>query len=116
MVPALTLKSCLRCWRDRSPHLLDPGLQRSQLLGVFVAGLVVSGNGSGDSGECKARGERIGISGGLGQFTGGGSIVQVNRPGSRGVSQVGTRRTNLLTMGEVSPLGTRNRAHSGYVV
>ena len=29
-------------------NLFDPGLQRPQLLGVFVAGLVIGGNGSGD--------------------------------------------------------------------
>jgi hypothetical protein len=40
-----------RCWRDRSPHLLDPRLQRPQLLGVLVAGLVVGGNCSGDGRE-----------------------------------------------------------------
>lgn len=57
------------------PHLPDPGLQRPQLLGVFVAGLVVGSNGSGDGRERKACGGRISISGGFGQLTGGGSVV-----------------------------------------
>ncbi len=61
-------------------NLLDPGLQRSQLLGVFVAGLVVGGNGSGDGRERNACGGRISILGGLGQFTGGGSIVRRTKP------------------------------------
>ena len=46
------------------------------MLGVLVAGLVVGGNGSGNGRERKACGGRISISGGLGQFTGGGSVVQ----------------------------------------
>ena len=61
------------------PHLPDPRLQRLQLLGVLVAGLVVGGNGSGDGRERNACGGRISISGGLGQFTGGGSVVQAHK-------------------------------------
>ncbi len=48
------------------PHLADPRLQRPQLLGVFVAGLVVGGNGSGDGRERNACGGRISISAGSG--------------------------------------------------
>jgi hypothetical protein len=61
---------------DARSHVPDPRLQRPQLLGVLVAGLVVGGNGSGDGRERKACGGRISISGGLGQFTGGCSVVQ----------------------------------------
>lgn len=59
-----------------SCQLADPRLQRPQLLGVFVAGLVVGGNGSGNGRERNACGGRISISGGLGQLTGGGSVVR----------------------------------------
>lgn len=53
---------------DARCHLADPHLQRPQLLGVFVAGLVVGGDGSGDGRERNACGGRISISGGLGQL------------------------------------------------
>ena len=42
-------------------HFTDPRLQRLQLLGVFVASLVVGGNGSGDGRERNACGGRISI-------------------------------------------------------
>ena len=63
-------------------------MQRSQLLGVFVAGLVVGGDGSGDGRELNACGGRISISGGLGQFTGGGSVVQAHKTTVDSVSSV----------------------------
>ena len=44
-----------------------------------MAGLVVGGNGSGDGRERNACGGRISISGGLGQFSGGGSVVQAHK-------------------------------------
>lgn len=46
-----------------------------------MAGLVVGGKGSGDGRERNACGGRISISGGLGQFTGGGSVVQAHTSG-----------------------------------
>lgn len=48
-----------------------------------MAGLVVGGNGSGDGRERNACGGRISISGGLGQFTGGGSVVQAHTLGRK---------------------------------
>ena len=44
-----------------------------------MAGLVVGGKGSGDGRERNACGGRISISGGLGQLTGGGSVVQAHK-------------------------------------
>lgn len=44
-----------------------------------MAGLVVGDNGSGDGRERNACCGRISISGGLGQFTGGGSVVQAHK-------------------------------------
>jgi hypothetical protein len=59
------------------------------LLGVFVAGLIVGGNGSGDDRERNACGGRISISGGLGQFTGGGSVVQAHKATVDSASSIG---------------------------
>jgi hypothetical protein len=59
------------------------------LLGVLVAGLVVGGNGSGDGRERNACGGRISISGGLGQFTGGGSVVQAHKATVDSASSIG---------------------------
>ena len=64
-------------------------MQRPQLLGVFVAGLVVGGNGSGDGRERNACGGRISISGGLGQLTGGGSVVQAHKATVDRASSIG---------------------------
>ena len=74
---------------DTSCHLPDPYLQRPQLLGVFVAGLVVGGNGSGDGRERNACGGRISISGGFGQLTGGGSVVQAHKATVDSASSIG---------------------------
>ena len=71
------------------PHLPDPHLQRLQLLGVLVAGLVVGGDGFGDGRERNACGGRISISGGLGQFTGGGSVVQAHKATVDRASSIG---------------------------
>ena len=67
----------------------SPLLQRPQLLGVFVAGLVVGGKGSGDGRERNACGGRISISGGLGQLTGGGSVVQAHKATVDSASSIG---------------------------
>lgn len=67
----------------------SPLLQRPQLLGVFVAGLVVGGKGSGDGRERNACGDRISISGGLGQLTGGGSVVQAHKAMVDSASSIG---------------------------
>ena len=74
---------------DARCHLIDPRLQRPQLLDVFVAGLVVGGNGSGDGRECNACGGRISISGGLGQLTGSGSVVQAHKATVDSASSIG---------------------------
>lgn len=73
----------------RRPHLTNPPLQRPQLLGVFVAGLVVGGDGSGDGRERNACGGRINISGGFGQFTGGGSVMQPHKATVDSASSIG---------------------------
>ena len=70
-------------------HLPDPLLQRPQFLGVFVAGLVVGGDSGGDGRERKPCGGRISISGGLGQLTGGGSVVQAHKATVDSASSVG---------------------------
>src|SRR6218665_881863 len=67
----------------------NPHLQRPQLLGVFMAGLVVGGEGLGDGRERKACGGRISTSGGLGQFTCGGSVVQAHKATVDSASSVG---------------------------
>lgn len=54
-----------------------------------MAGLVVGGKGSGDSRERNACGGRISISGGLGQFTGGGSVVQAHKATVDSASSIG---------------------------
>lgn len=54
-----------------------------------MADLVVGDNGSGDGRECNACGGRISISGGLGQFTGGGSVVQAHKATVDRASSVG---------------------------
>lgn len=54
-----------------------------------MAGLVVGGNGSGDGRERNACGGRISISGGLGQFTGGGSVVQAHKAMIDSASSIG---------------------------
>lgn len=72
-----------------SHRLRDPHLQRPQLLGVFVAGLVVGGNGLGDGRERNACGGRISISGGLGQLTGCGSVVQAHKATVDRASSIG---------------------------
>ena len=72
-----------------SHRLRDPRLQRPQLLGSLVAGLVVGGNGSGDGRERNACGVRISISDGLGQFTGGGSVVQAHKAAVDIASSIG---------------------------
>ena len=51
-------------------RLADPVLQGLQLLGVFMAGLVVGDDGGGNGRERKSFGGRIRISGGCGQLTG----------------------------------------------
>ncbi len=70
-------------------HLPNPHLQRPQLLGILVAGSVVVGDGSGDGRERKACGGRISISGGLGQFTCGGSVVQAHKATVDSASSIG---------------------------
>ena len=72
-----------------SHRLRDPRLQRPQLLGVLVAGLVVGGKGSGDGRERNACGGRISISGGLGQLTSGGSVVQAHKATVDSASSIG---------------------------
>lgn len=69
-------------------HFPNPRLQRPQLLGVFVAGLVVGSDGSGDGRERNARGGRISSSGGLG-LTGGGSVVQAHKAAVDSTSSIG---------------------------
>ena len=61
-------------------RLANPVLQGLQLLGVFMAGLVVADDGGSNGRECKSFGGRISISGGLGQFTGGGSVILKDVP------------------------------------
>lgn len=73
----------------RRPHLANPPLQRPQLLGCRVAGLVVGGDGSGDGRERNAGGDRISISGVLGQFTGGGSVVLAHKATVDSASSIG---------------------------
>lgn len=70
------------------PRFRDPRLQRPQLLCVLVAGLV-GGDGSGDGRERNACGGRISISSGLGQLTGGGSVVQAHKAEVDSASSVG---------------------------
>ena len=81
------------CPTDFSPrggsHLSDPRLQRPQLLGVFVAGLVVGGDSSCDGRERNACGGRISISGGFGQITNGGSVVQAHKATVDSASNIG---------------------------
>ena len=69
--------------------LADPVLQGFQLLGVFMAGLVVGDDGGGDGRERKSFGGRIRISGGLGQPTGGGSVVQADKATVDSASSIG---------------------------
>ena len=54
-----------------------------------MTGLVVGSNGSGDGRERNACGGRISISGGLGQFTGGGSVVQAHKATVDSASSIG---------------------------
>ena len=54
-----------------------------------MAGLVVGGNGSCDGRERNACGGRISISGGLGQLTGGGSVVQAHKATVDRASSIG---------------------------
>ena len=54
-----------------------------------MAGLVVGSNGSGDGRERNACGGRISISGGLGQLTGGGSVVQAHKATVDSASSIG---------------------------
>lgn len=85
-----------------SCHLPDPLLQRPQLLGVFVTGLVVGGKGSGDGRERNACGGRIRISGGGGQLACGGSVVQAHKATVDSASSIGLSRDidrNLLDDG-----------------
>lgn len=84
------------------PAPREPPLQRPQLLGVFVAGLVVGGNGFGDGRERNACGSRIRISGGLGQLTGCGSVVQAHKATVDSASSIGLNgdiNRNLLDDG-----------------
>ena len=67
-----------------------------------MTGLVVGSNGSGDGRERNACGGRISISGGLGQFTGGGSVVQAHKATVDSASSIGLNRHidgNLLDDG-----------------
>lgn len=54
-----------------------------------MAALVVGGKGSGDGRERNACGGRISISGGLGQLTGGGSLVQAHKATVDSASSIG---------------------------
>ena len=54
-----------------------------------MTGLVVGSNGSGDGRERNACGGRISISGGLGQLTGGGSVVQAHKATVDSASSIG---------------------------
>ena len=74
---------------DSLARLADPILQGLQLLSVFVAGLVVGDDGGGNGRERKSFGGRISISGGLGQFTGGGSVVQADKATEDSASSIG---------------------------
>ncbi len=70
-------------------RLADPFLQGLQLLGVFMAGLVVGDDGGGNGRERKSFGGRISIAGGLGQLTGGGSVVQADKATVDSASSIG---------------------------
>ncbi len=54
-----------------------------------MAGLVVGNDGGGNGRECKSFGGRISISGGLGQLTGGGSVVQADKATVDSASSIG---------------------------
>ena len=79
----------LPIWIGSLARLADPVLQGFQLLGVFMAGLVVGDDGGGDGRERKSFGGRISISGGLGQFTGGGSVVHGDKATVGSASSIG---------------------------
>lgn len=70
-------------------RLADPVLQGLQLLGVFMAGLVIGDDGGGNGRERKSFGGRISISGGLGQLAGGGSVVQADKATVDSASSIG---------------------------
>ena len=70
-------------------RLANPVLQGLQLLGVFMAGLVVGDDSGGNGRERKSFGGRISISGGCGQLTGGGSVVQADKATVDSASSIG---------------------------
>ncbi|WP_306580753.1 hypothetical protein [Dokdonella sp.] len=77
------------------------------MLGGFKAGLVVGGNGTGDGRERNACGGRISISGGLGQFTGGGSVVQAHKATVDSASSIGWYGHMDGSLLPTIPIGTR---------
>ena len=79
----------LPIWVGSLARLADPVLQGFQLLGVFMAGLVVGDDGGGNGRERKSFGGRIRISGGCGQLTGGGSVVQADKATVDSASSIG---------------------------
>ena len=74
---------------DSLARLPDPVLKCLQLLGVFMAGLVVGDDGGGNGRERKSFGGRISISEGCGQLTGGGSVVQADKATADSASSIG---------------------------
>ncbi len=99
---------CRRC-------SLDPSLQRPQLLGVFVAGLVVGSNGSGDGRERNACGGRISVSVGSGKSPAAvqEALRQANRaPHHSRASNTGRRRaTGNLCALDAGEAGVEEAGH-----